>query len=194
MSDKTVDQPRARNSATSGMGFSLGLTVILAIMVWFVVVSIAYAIAMIRFLGDGGWFLAYGSLCDVTPVMASLDRFLPFLVAGIWIGAIYLAVTRSPRFRRFAITASLLSIAYGAVDIVLGPFTFRVGPAGYDPATLTCGRWPREITQSPDLAVMQIDWLGMPISVFGLSLVLLSLTIYVVLRLSKRIRLIYSAR
>ncbi len=88
-------------------------------------------------------------------------------------------------------TVALVSIAYGAANIVMGPFTFRVGPANVDPATLTCGRWPRDVTQAPGLEVLQLDWLNMPISIFGLSMVLVCLGIFVFARVSKRVAAIY---
>ncbi len=168
-------------------GLSVGLFIIFAMMLWLVVVSVAYAVAMIGFLADGGYFLSYGSLCRTVPMVAGIDRFAPFLVAAIWLGAIYFGVTRNQRFYRYVFAASLLSIIYGALDVVIGPFTFRVGPADFDPSSVVCGRWPRAVSQLPDLHVLQMDWLGLPISAFGLSLVLIGLTIFVYLRISRRV-------
>jgi hypothetical protein len=90
----------------------------------------------------------------------------------------------------------VISVAYAVsmIDIVIGTFTFRVGPADFDPSTAVCGRWPRDVTQLPDLSVMHIDWLGMPISIFGLSLLFLGLTVFVYLRISRRVKATYRHR
>lgn len=170
---------------------SIGLFVIFAMMVVMAVVSIAYAVTMMQFLADDGYFLAYSSLCGTVPVMATVDQFAPFLVAGAWVWCIYLGVTRNPRFKRTSIVVSLLALTYGAVNVVLGPFTFRVGPTDFDPASATCGRWPRSVTDRTDLEILRIDWLGLPITVFALSLIFLSLTIYVYLRVSRRVTAVY---
>ena len=192
MSDNAIAGATQGNApAASDPGLSVGLFVAFAVMAWLALVSVVYAISMIGFLGEGGWFLAYGSLCDTVPVVAAIGQFVPFVVAASWIGAIYFGLTKSPRFYRYVRTVSVLTIAYGAVDVFLGPFTFRVGPADVDPATLTCGRWPRDITQLPDLQVMQLDMLAMPISVFGVSLIILGLGIYVFSRVSRRVMLVY---
>ncbi len=171
MSDNTIAEP-SRAPTTNQQGLSGGLFVAF-------------------FLGEGGYFLAYGSLCSTVPIVATLDQFVPFILAGLWGGAIYLGLSRSPRFYRYVRTVALVSIAYGAANIVMGPFTFRVGPANVDPATLTCGRWPRDVTQAPGLEVLQLDWLNMPISIFGLSMVLVCLGIFVFARVSKRVAAIY---
>ena len=190
MVDDTASEP-ASQPIERKAGLSVGLFLAFAVMVWLVVVSVSYAASMITFLGDSGYFLAYGSLCGTVPVVSGIDRFVPFLLAAIWLGAIFLGVTKSQRFYHYVRVASLLSIIYGAVNIALGPFTFRVGPASVDPSSLRCGRWPRDITQSSDLTVMQIDWLNMPISVFGTSLLALSLGIFVYVRVSKRVARVY---
>ena len=191
MSDEIAVEPTPQPKA-SNSGLSVGLFVVFFIMAWLVLVSVSYAVAMIGFLGDGGYFLAYGSLCGTVPIVAGLDRFVPFILAALWLVAIYFGLSKSPRFYRYVRTLSLASIAYGAVSIVMGPFTFRVGPADVDPSTLTCGRWPRDVTQAPGLEVMRIDWLDMPISVFGLSMVLLCLGIFVYARVSKRVAAVYT--
>lgn len=191
MNDQSTAAEAPSKAAPGKSGLSIGLFIIFAMMLWLAVVSVSYAVAMIGFLADGGWFLSYGSLCGTVPLVAGLDRFLPFLVAAMWAGALYHGLAKNPRFYRYTFIATLVSIAYGAVDIVMGPFTFRVGPAGFDPSTVTCGRWPRDITQLPDLSIMQIDWLGLPISVFGLSMVLIGMTIFVYLRISRRVSRTY---
>lgn len=170
---------------------SVGIFVIFAFMLVMAVVSVAYAVSMIGFLGDGGYFLAYASLCGTVPVVAAIDQFLPFLVAGGWVFVIWLGLTRNRRFRRATSFMSLASLVYGSADMILGPFTFRVGPADFDPDSVQCGRWPRSLSQEYDLQVMQIDWFGLPISTFALSLIFLSLAILVYMRVSRSARAIY---
>jgi hypothetical protein len=193
MSDNTVtDQEEVRTAAPPRQpSMPVWLLIFFVLMAFQVVVAISYAVTMNGFAADGGYFLAYGSLCTTVPVVAEIDRFAPFLLAALWAGCIYLGVTRSPRFRRAAMTTSLISIAYGALTIVAGPFSFRVGPAAFDPATLTCGRWPRDVTQSEGLQILQLDWFGLPITWFGLGMVFISLALYVYLRTSPRLRAIY---
>ena len=190
MADDTAPE-QATDAIERQPGLSVGLFASFLIMGWLVVVSVFYAASMIRFVGDGGYFLAYGSLCGTVPVVSGIDRFLPFLIAIMWLGAIYLGLSKSPRFYRYVRSVSLLTILYGSANIILGPFTFRVGPSDVDPSGLRCGRWPRDITQSPDLAVMQIDVLNIPISVFGTSLVFLALGIFVYAGVSKRVARVY---
>lgn len=189
-SAKSSEPTRPAASAPPG-NLSVGLFVIFLMMAAMVVVSVAYAVTMMQFLADGGYFIAYSSLCSTVPIMATIDQFLPFLVAGAWVWCIYLGVSRNPRFKRTAIVTSLLALSYGALNVILGPFTFRVGPADFDPSTVTCGRWPRSLTGRTDLEVLQIDWLGLPITTFALSLIFLSLTIYVYLRVSRRVAAVY---
>jgi hypothetical protein len=190
MADDTAPEP-ATDTVKHQPGLSVGLFAAFLIMAWLAVVSIFHALSMIRFVSEDGYFLAYGALCGTVPVVSGIDRFLPFLIAAMWLGAIYLGLVKSPRFFRYVRLVSLVSILYGAANIILGPFTFRVGPAVADQSALRCGRWPRDITQASDLAVLQIDVLNMPISVFGTSLLFLSLGIFVYARVSKRVARVY---
>jgi hypothetical protein len=190
MADDTAPEP-AIDTIEHQPGLSVGLFAAFLIMAWLVVVSVFHAVSMIRFVSEDGYFLAYGALCGTVPVISGIDRFLPFLIAAMWLGAIYLGLVKSLKFYRYVRSVSLLSLLYGAANIVLGPFTFRVGPSDVDQSALRCGRWPRDITQSSDLAVMQIDVLNMPISVFGTSLLFLSLGIFVYARVSKRVARVY---
>ncbi len=152
MSDQSTAAEAPAPVASDRGGLSIGLFIIFAMMLWLAVVSVSYAVTMIGFLGDGGYFLSYGSLCGTVPTVASIDQFVPFFLAAMWGVAIYLGFAKSPRFYRYSFIATLVSIIYGAIDIVTGPFTFRVGPASFDPTSVTCGRWPRDITQLPDLS------------------------------------------
>jgi hypothetical protein len=167
------------------------MLIFFVLMAFLALVSVSYAVTMNGFAADSGYFLAYGSLCSTVPVVAEIDRFGPFLIAALWLVCLYFGISRSRRFYRFALTTALVSIAYGAMTTVIGPFSFRVGPSEIDPATLNCGRWPRDIMQLPDLTILQMDWLGMPITIFGLSMVIVSLAVYVYLRTSRRARAIY---
>jgi hypothetical protein len=167
------------------------LLVAFVLMIFQLIVSVSYAITMNGFVADGGYFLAYGSLCTTVPIVAEIDRFAPFFLAVLWLGCIYLGLTREPRFYRVTVVTSLLSIAYGGLTTIMGPFSFAVGPTDFDPTTATCGRWPREVTQRPDLDVLHLDWLSAPITTFGLSMIVVSVAIFVYLRTSKRVRAIY---
>ena len=196
MSDKSIsdssEAPAPDPTATPQQGsLPVWMLIFFVLMVFQALVSVSYAVTMNGFAADSGYFLAYGSLCSTVPVVAEIDRFGPFLIAGLWLVCLYLGISRSQRFYRFALTTALVSIAYGATTTVIGPFSFRVGPSEFDPATLNCGRWPRDITQLPDLAILQMDWLGLPITIFGLSMVIVSLAVYVYLRTSRRARAIY---
>ena len=169
---------------------SVGLFIVFVVMGATALVSAAYAASMIGFLADDGYFIAYSYLCDTVPTVAFLDQILPFVLAAAWAGCIYLGVTRDYRFAAAARVKAIASLTYAAISVVLGPFTFRVGPSDVDTAALTCGRWPRDIT-SRELELMQIDWLGLPISAFPVTLIVGGLFVYVFLRLSKRVRTVY---
>lgn len=177
-------------AAPARPGLSIGLYLTFALMVAIALVSVSYAVSMIGFLADDGYFIAYSSLCDTVPIVAALDQFVPFVLAAMWLGCIYLGATRDYRFVRATIVTALISVAYGAANVVLGPFTFRVGPADFDPASATCGRWPRDLT-GRDLEMMQIDWLGTPISTFAVALIFGGMFVYVYLRVSKKVRAVY---
>lgn len=188
--DDTGKSAEPRSSAV-GAALPAWLLVAFVLMIYQLVVSVSYAITMNGFAADGGYFLAYGSLCTTVPIVAEIDRFAPFFLAVLWLGCIYLGLTREPRFYRVTVVTSLLSIAYGALTTIMGPFSFAVGPEDFDPTTVVCGRWPRDITQRPDLEVLHLDWPNVPITSFGLSMIVVSLAIYVYLRTSKRVRAIY---
>jgi len=174
----------------SQVGLSVGVYLVFAVMALIALVSASYAVAMIGFLGDGGYFISYSYLCNTVPTVAALDQFLPIAIAAMWAGCIYLGLARDFRFAVAARTTALISLAYAAINIVLGPFTFRVGPADFDPDSVTCGRWPRSVTNQ-ELEMMQIDWLGVSISAFPVTLIFGGLFVYVFLRLSKRVRAVY---
>jgi hypothetical protein len=161
-----------------------------AVMVFQAFISVVYAITINRFLADGGYFLAYGSLCSPLSIMQEVDRFAPFVLAAYWLGCIYLGLTRSVLFYRATILAAVISLTYGAIDMVIGPLTFRVGPADVDPSTLTCGRWPNPVRLAAT-DILQLDWPHWPITVFAISMVFASLTIYVYLRMSRGVRRVY---
>jgi hypothetical protein len=167
------------------------LLVAFVLMILQLVVSVSYAITMNGFVADDGYFLAYGSLCTTVPIVAEIDRFAPFFLAVLWLGCVYLGLTREPRFYRVSVVTSLVSIAYGALTTIMGPFSFAVGPTDFDPTTVRCGRWPRDITQRLDLEVLHLDWPNVPITAFGLSMIVVSVAIYVYLRSSKRVHAIY---
>ena len=169
------------------------LFIAMVLMLGLAVIGVAYALSMMRFLADGGYFLSYGSLCSTVPTMAAADRLVPLLLAGAWLFCVYLGFSYSRLFYRVTETTALVSIAYGVAGFVMGPFTFRVGPIDVDPSTLRCGRWPIEIRTDPGLEVMQIEWLNVPISTFALSMVIVSLVIFVYLRSSKRVFALYRA-
>jgi hypothetical protein len=187
--DDTGKAAESRSAANTSL--PAWLLVAFVLMILQMVVSISYAITMNGFAADGGYFLAYGSLCATVPIVAEIDRFAPFLLAVLWLGCIYLGLTREPRFYRVTVVTSLVSIAYGGLTTVMGPFSFAVGPEDFDPTTVVCGRWPRDVTQRPDLEVLHLDWLNAPITIFGLSMIVVSLAIYVYLRTSKRVGAIY---
>ena len=167
------------------------LWVMFVLMLGLAVLSVAYAASMIRFLSEGGYFIAYGSLCNTVPIMTGLDRFAPLVLAAAWLGVIFFGVTKSHLFYRSAVTVSLTSIIYGATDLVLGPFTFRVGPADFDPATVECGRWPLAIRGDTSLEIMRMAWLNVPIGTFSLSMVVVAMTIFVCIRISRRVSAVY---
>ena len=195
MSDNTIADQDATTSGSSAplrqSSLPIWLLIFFVLMIFQAVVSVSYAITINGFNADGGYFLAYGSLCATVPVVAEIDRFAPFLLAAMWVSCIYVGSTRSTRFPRATVVTSLVSIAYGSLNIVAGPFSFRVGPSDFDPGTVTCGRWPRDVTQREGLEILQLDWPNMPITVFGLSMVIGSLAVFIYLRTSKRIRAAY---
>ena len=167
------------------------LWVMFVLMLGLAVLGATYATSMSRFLSEGGYFIAYGSLCNTVPIMAGLDRFAPLVLTAAWLGVIFFGVTKSHLFYRSAVTVSLVSIIYGAADLVVGPFTFRVGPADIDPATMECGRWPLAIRGDTSLEIMRMDWLNVPIGTFPLGMVLVAMTIFVYLRISRRVAAVY---
>ena len=97
MADDTVPEP-ATETIKRQPGLSVGLFAAFLIMAWLVVVSVFHALSMIRFVSEDGYFLAYGALCGTVPVISGIDQFLPFLIAALWLGAIYFGLTKSPRF------------------------------------------------------------------------------------------------
>lgn len=194
MSNQTITAGGGPATVPKAASLSPGLFIIFALMLAMAVVSVAYAVSMIGFIGDDGYFLAYASLCTTVPIVAAVDQYLPFLIAAGWAVCLWLGLRRSAAFRRATNTMALVSIFYAAADVILGPFTFRVGPADFNPDSVACGRWPRAVTDRDDLQVMQLDWLNLPISTFGLSLIVFSMTIFIYLKVSRRAAMVYRPR